>query len=1026
MSSITSGVGLVSGLPIGELVESLIAAQRGPINILKNRVQTVSASRTAYLQLSAQLLSIRNAVSRLTATATFRATAASSSNETSLLATAGTTTPPGEYTFTVRNLASTHQLISSGFASSDHTPVGNGTITIESAAGRVDQSTPLALLNGGEGVRTGRLRITDKSGAQATVDLVTARTLDDVVRIINSTGDIQVRARVAGDRLEVLDESNGGGSLTIADIGSGRVAADLGIAGTTGAGQINGSRLLYLTDKTLLRHLNDGNGIRTARTGDDFEIDVGDGAPLRISLTPNLQNTTPLSLLNSGAGIPAGIIRITDRSGGVAEIDLSGAQNVNDVLNAVNNHADVDVTLSFSAGRFVLRDESVTGDDDPIGPLKVEDVSGGAGAALGITGESTTTDIKGKDVYFVDSVGDVLRLINAAPANAGRVTASISSDGLGITLTAAGGNAISVRALNGSRAGLDLGLVAGQGAYVGSVVASRRLVAGLNTVLLRSLNGGQGVDQSHLSLVDRAGTSVNVNIAAATTLTDVVDAINAAGTNIRAAVSTSGLGLTITDTTAAQDITGNLTVSGASAHALGIHKTVNASEFRGASLQRQYVSEATQLDDFNGGRGVPRGKFRITNSIGQSAVVDLTQGNERTIGDVLSEISSRLGDTISARINDTGDGIVVIDHAGGPHQLKIEEEGGTTARALNLLGAAKPGFEYIDGSFETRIDVGGSDSLDSVAEKIRLSGASVSVAVINDGSANRPYRLSLTGAQSGRAGALAVDGGLTGLDFETVAEARDATVVFGPADADRPLVFSTSGNTLTGAVAGLRLDLLKASTDPVTISVARNTSAIVNDVKAFVTAYNSAIKLLDDFTDFDPETFERGILQGDSTARRVRQTLTSLLSRVVPGVESSFDRFSSVGIRFESGGRIALNEDTLKEALDNDLDGVIELFTTNDTDGEGNVTRQGLGFIIQRELDRLTDTTSGTITLRDQSLQSSESQINRRIEQLEALLESRRQRLIEQFNATESIIAQLQSQQNALAGLSQLASFNIG
>lgn len=1023
MSAITSGVGLVSGLPINDLVESLIQAQSGPINQLKNRVSTLSARRGALLQVSAQLLSLRNSVSRLTTAAAFRAAAATSSNESSILATAGAGTPSGQYTFSVRNLASTHQLISGGFANRDRTPVGSGTLTIESAAGKVNQSTSLATLNGGEGVRAGRIQITDKSGKQATIDLVSARTVNDVLSAINAASGVDVRASVDGNHLRIEDLSGGAGSLAIADVGAGRTATDLGIVGTTSSDAILGRDIAFVGESTLLHQLNDGNGIRVQRNAPDIKTTLGDGTVLQFDFSQNLTVGTPLSLLNSGGGVPPGIIRITDRSGSSAEIDLSGAQTVGDVIDAINNNTNIDVEASVTQGfgNITINDTSLAEGAEAAGDLTIEDVSGGAADALGIAGTSSTDKLKGEDIYFVDTLGDVLRVINQAPGNNGKLIASISENGLGIELNDTTGGPLRIEAVGGSRTAQDLGLSVGT--YSGASATSRSLIAELDTVLLRSLNGGQGVDLSELTITDRAGNGASVNLAGATTLSDIIDAINAAGTNIQAGVSSSGLGIALTDTTAAQDITGNLDVSGITAVSLGIEANVGASSVRGANLQRQYISEATLLEDFNG--GVPRGKFKITTSTGATANVDLTQGDERTIGDVLREISTRLGDGLTARINDTGDGIVVIDTFGGAGQLKIEESGGTVARALNILGTAKQGQEYIDGSFEKRITIGASDNLDDVAEKIRESGADVSVAVINDGSGNQPYRLSITSDTSGVAGALALDGGTSGLSFDTVSAARDAVVTFGPGDADNPLVFTTSGNTLNNAVDGLRLNLVAASSEPVTISVSHNQDSVVDDVKSFVKAYNDSIALLDKLTDFNTETYERGILQADSTAYRVRQGLTSLINRTVPGTISALDRFSSVGIRFDTGGKISLNEDKLRSAIETDLDGVVELFTTKETNADGEVVRQGLGFLVQAEIDKLTDTESGTIPLSEQSLQNSETQLNDRIAQLNTLLDARRERLYAQFQNMESVIAQLQSQQSALGGLSSLSSLSI-
>ena len=51
--------------------------------------------------------------------------------------------------------------------------------------GRVNPSTELDTLNGGQGVRRGTITITDRSGADAEIDLSTSMTVDDVLNAIN-------------------------------------------------------------------------------------------------------------------------------------------------------------------------------------------------------------------------------------------------------------------------------------------------------------------------------------------------------------------------------------------------------------------------------------------------------------------------------------------------------------------------------------------------------------------------------------------------------------------------------------------------------------------------------------------------------------------------------------------------------------------------------------------------------------------------------------------------------------------------
>ncbi|HKQ49392.1 MAG TPA: flagellar filament capping protein FliD [Phycisphaerae bacterium] len=1007
MSSISLGTGLVSGLPINDLVDSLIALQRRPITQLQTRLQTIGTRRAALLQLSAQLLSVQNTASRLTKADFFRRTQAASSNESVLLASAGSTATPGQYTFTVRSLAAAHQLLSSGFASSNATPLGAGTLTIEGAQGLLNRSTPLSQLNGEEGVHRGKIRITDRSGASAVIDLATASTINDAVTLINADDAVQIVARIEGDHLVLTDQTGlAAGTLAVAEVNGGRAASELGILGASATGEITGSDLVSLSESTRLSLLNDGNGVRRLRGQSDFSAALADGTTLSFDLSDRLALDTPLAVLNRGGGATNGSLRLTTRAGQQVDVDLSAAQTIGDVKTAIESAA-TGVTVNLTGSQLTLVDSSAA-----TGTTKIEEIGTGTTAAnLGLLGTSTTGTITGKDIYFVDTLGDLVRIINTRTGNDGKLTASLAPNGLGLVFTdnTTGVNPFQLTALNGSHALDDLGLTT---TPTGNTIQSRRLLAGLNTVLLRSLNGGSGVQLGQVQLTDRAGTTATIDLSSAQSLQDVLDAINAAPTAITTAFSSSGLGIELTDTSGGA---GNLAVSdltGTSAADLHIAANSATTKIASGNLQRQYLSSATLLADLNNGRGIARGSFRITNSNGASAVVDLTQGNEQSLQDVIDEINSR-GISVTARINDTGDGLLLEDTAGGPGKLTIGESGGTTAQSLGILGTAAEGQNYFDGSLETRITVTAADTLDTLLAKIKSTRAPVSAAIINDNSGARSYRLSLTSTQSGRIGELAIDAGTTSLSFDTLSQARDATVLFGPPDAASPLVLSSATNTLTDAVGGLRLDLTGTSTTPVTVTVSQDIDSLFEDVSGFVSAVNEVISSIDRLSSFDSETQARGILFADPTARRIRDRLIGLTSRSVAGLAPTLNRLSQIGISLTGGASISLNEEKFRAAYERDPAGVEYLFTTAET---------GFGPVIEQTIKQLTDTETGAIALQDQSLQSSEDLLNNRITQLETLVERRRQRLLAQFAATESAIARLQSQQTALSGLSGLSS----
>ncbi|MGH8412549.1 MAG: flagellar hook-associated protein FlgL, partial [Pseudomonas sp.] len=94
-------------------------------------------------------------------------------------------------------------------------------------------TTPLAELNGGLGVSPGSIQVSDAS-ASSVVDLSSAATVGDVVKMIEAhpPAGRKVTVNVTSTGLTVSLDAAGGGSLSVNEVGGGKTAAQLGIAGS--------------------------------------------------------------------------------------------------------------------------------------------------------------------------------------------------------------------------------------------------------------------------------------------------------------------------------------------------------------------------------------------------------------------------------------------------------------------------------------------------------------------------------------------------------------------------------------------------------------------------------------------------------------------------------------------------------------------------------------------------------------------------------------------------------------------------
>jgi flagellar hook-associated protein 2 len=758
-----------------------------------------------------------------------------------------------------------------------------------------------------------------------------------------------------------------------------------------------------------------------------------------------------LDELNSGAGIQRGKIRITDRSGASGIIDLSYARNVDDVLNAINGNTDINVTASVVGDSFKLTDKSGGG-----GNLKVQEVSGGKTASdLGIANIDTAAAFAiGSDVFTLSSktslttlndntgvqlksgndlsvaladgstvsidlgsaktLGDVINTINTAAA--GKFTAAIGSDGNRIELKdlTTGSSTFAVSNVGAGTAADDLGLTK---PAVADTISGRRLVSGLRDTLVSSLKGGAGLGTlGHLSITNRNNVASDVDLSAAETLGDIVTAINLHATGVTAAINTARNGVQLTDITGASvsnftvtngDVNGSATELGITTD--GVNTTVN-----GGGLQRRQISSGTLLSELNGGDGIDVGDFNITDTNGQSNAVDLNKVGDvaTTVGDVITRINA-LGLGLQAKINERGDGIEIVDTAGGSGKITVAAVGNhTTAKDLRLLGTSTATTingvqkQVIDGTATATVAIDAKDTLSTLVKKINDLNRGVTASLLNDGTRQR---ISILANNSGAANELLVDTSHTSLNLQEISSGRDALVVYGSTGSGGVLV-SSSKNQFSNIVSGLDLTVKKGSQSPVTIDVASTSSSLVSGVKDFVSAYNSIRTTLDKLTAFDSTALTTGLLFGSSETLRVDTDLTRLIGAKYFGV-GQFDSLASVGITLDKDGKMQLDQTKLTAAFTKDPQSVKSLFTDD---------KHGVAKKLSDTLENLAGAHDSVLSARADSLTKTIEGNNDRISQMSDRLDKQRQSMLADFNNLETTVSKLKNNLNALASLQLL------
>jgi flagellar hook-associated protein 2 len=783
---------------------------------------------------------------------------------------------------------------------------------------------------------------------------------------------------------------------------------------------------------------------------------IGTDTSITLSRGGKLDDSKLLEELNNGLGVQRGSIRITDRDGQTEVIDLTRTLNIQDVVDEINGSA-TSIVASIEDDRLVLTDTS-----SGLGTLKVTEVSGGKTAAdLGILQSAAGSTLTGDSVYRVTSdfnlsqindgngistvsgsedfqitasdastfnvdldsaqtIGDVVDLVNNNASNGGKVTAAITSDGK-LTLTDnTGGVATTfeVTALNDSLAARELGI---QTTGLGGTITGT-LSGGLNSVLLRNLNGGVSASSTVLNagqvyFEDGAGGNATIDFSGVETLDEVINAINANGSiQIEASLNATKTGIQIKDTSAAsgtsieiQDTTGNLagflkidTVLADSKH------TVDS-----GSLDLRYVNENTSLSTYGkNGTAVTSGSIRITDRDGVSFNVSLSDSETtKTVGDVLTKINeaaATAGAKINARLNDFGDGFIVESTGGSSFDVKVEEvSSGTVAASLGIKGAGATG---VTSRQITEVSVEATDTLQDITEKINATGVA-SATIIDDGTAFNSARLSITSSRSGAAGELILESDYN-FGFSTSVDADDALIRIG-SNPQTSFLLTSSTNSFDDAITGLEIDLLSTGLSPSTINVARDTSGIKSTVTTFINAYNSFVDAKNSLTGFNSETNARGVLNGNSLVQTTVSRLEGMLTKKLSISNSSVKSMAQLGVRFNGNGKLELNSATLDALLADDPDAVTEFFQQEDT---------GFAVVMDDVITAMTDPFTGTLKAQTDSLQASALALNTRVDELNTILEARRERLIRQFTLQETIVNQLNSQQTALDGLQKASS----
>jgi flagellar hook-associated protein 2 len=276
--------------------------------------------------------------------------------------------------------------------------------------------------------------------------------------------------------------------------------------------------------------------------------------------------------------------------------------------------------------------------------------------------------------------------------------------------------------------------------------------------------------------------------------------------------------------------------------------------------------------------------------------------------------------------------------------------------------------------------------------------------VLNDGTAQR---LAIASNDSGAANEFVFDTSNSTLAFQEIAEGRDALLQFGSSGSNGALI-SSGSNTFSDVVAGLDVTINDVSTTPITVSVKSTSNTLTQNVKEFVSSYNSLRDVLDKTTSFDPEALTTGILFGSSAALRTDSELSGIVTGRFFGV-GQFDSLAAVGISINDKGKLSLDESKLTTAFNKDPEAVKKLFADKN---------RGLAHKLDEAVENIAGTDdSALLTARNKALTDAIDANNTRLDLMTTSLNKQRERLLLTFYNLETTVSKLQSNLTALSSL---------
>jgi flagellar hook-associated protein 2 len=309
----------------------------------------------------------------------------------------------------------------------------------------------------------------------------------------------------------------------------------------------------------------------------------------------------------------------------------------------------------------------------------------------------------------------------------------------------------------------------------------------------------------------------------------------------------------------------------------------------------------------------------------------------------------------------------------------------------------------VGGSSSTPFDIpitqGSNDTLTTLASYINTQSAAnnwgVTASVVSDSSGSR---LSLQSQNSGSSGALAITSNSnTTLTFDTPQGGTNAVLTIDG------VPFSSSTNTVTGAIQGVTLNLVSQSPgNPVQLTIAPDQNQITNAVNNFVSAYNTVVSTINSQYVVDPTgSIPAPPLESDISLRSLQSSLLTDSSYAIGG-NSGLVNLAALGINQNDDGTLTVGSNASGQSFAQVLaanPSAVQNFFQNSS---------GTGFAnnFNADLTNLTNPTSGPLNIDLSQNEAENADLTTTIANFESQLATETTALTSQYDAVNASLQQ--------------------